>query len=350
MKTNWLIFVTISSFSLLALLLLPSSRSSKNVVSHHNNHSCAHAWGFFGHKRINRMAVFTLPPEMIGFYKYHIEYVTEHAVDPDKRRYAVEGEAPRHYIDIDHYGNDSINAFEIMPRPWKLAVEKFTEDTLQAYGIVPWYIEVMVNKLTYAFKTKNVDLILKYSADLGHYVGDAHVPLHTTKNYNGQLTNQYGIHGLWESRLPELFAENYDYFVGKATFYKNVNEYAWQVVEASHASVDSVLRIERELTAEMSEDSKYVYETRGAATMRNYSKDFSKAYHLRMNNMVERRLKASILGVGSMWYTAWVNAGQPNLNELINTKPSAQLDADKEELEQEFSKKKAKGRVCEHDH
>jgi len=350
MKTNWLTFGTIISLLTAALITLPSSSTTKNMVSHTNNHSCAHAWGFFGHKRINRMAVFTLPPEMLGFYKYHIEYITEHAVDPDKRRYAVDGEAPRHYIDIDHYAKDTVSPFDVVPKPWRLAVEKFSEDTLQAYGIVPWYIDVMVNKLTYAFKNKNVDLILKYSADLGHYVGDAHVPLHTTKNYNGQLTNQYGIHGLWESRLPELFAENYDYFVGNATYYKNVTNYAWDVVYASHMCVDSVLKIENQITAEMSEDAKYVYETRGAATMRNYSKEFSKAYHLRMNSMVERRLKASILGVGSMWYTAWVNAGQPDLNELVNIKPSAQMDAEQEELEQEFGKKKAKGRVCEHDH
>ena len=65
-----------------------------------------YTWGFFGHKKINRMAVFTLPPEMIKFYKKNIEYITEHAVDPDKRRYAVEGEAQRHYIDIDHYVHD----------------------------------------------------------------------------------------------------------------------------------------------------------------------------------------------------------------------------------------------------
>jgi hypothetical protein len=45
-------------------------------------------WGFFGHKRINRMATFVLPPSMFGFYKTHIEYLTEHSVDPDKRRYA----------------------------------------------------------------------------------------------------------------------------------------------------------------------------------------------------------------------------------------------------------------------
>ncbi len=42
-------------------------------------------WGFFGHRRINRMAVFTLPPGLIPFYKKNLEFITEHAVDPDKR-------------------------------------------------------------------------------------------------------------------------------------------------------------------------------------------------------------------------------------------------------------------------
>lgn len=97
----------------------------------------AYTWGFFAHKKINRMAVFTLPPEMIGFYKKNIEFVTEHAVDPDKRRYAVEGEAQRHFIDLDHYVNKNENIFEIMPKKWADAVSKYTEDTLQTYGIVP---------------------------------------------------------------------------------------------------------------------------------------------------------------------------------------------------------------------
>ena len=72
-------------------------------------------WGFFGHRRINRLAVFTLPPEMIGFYKKNIEYITEHAVDPDKRRYATRHEAVRHYIDIDHWGTFP---FDNVPRSW----------------------------------------------------------------------------------------------------------------------------------------------------------------------------------------------------------------------------------------
>ena len=117
-------------------------------------------WGFYGHKRINRLAIFTLPPEMFGFYKEHLEYITEHAVDPDKRRYAIEGEAQRHYIDIDHYSSNGENPFEQVPKKWEEAVAKFTEDTLQAYGIIPWYIKTMKFKLQNAFENKNVDLNL----------------------------------------------------------------------------------------------------------------------------------------------------------------------------------------------
>lgn len=303
-------------------------------------------WGFFGHKRINRIATFTLPPEMFGFFKEHIEFLTEHAVDPDKRRYAVEGEAQRHFIDIDHYVHTGEDPFKVVPRKWKDAVEKFTEDTLQAYGIVPWHIMVMKYKLQRAFEEGNVDLILKYSADIGHYIGDAHVPLHTTENYNGQLTDQKGIHGLWESRLVEINAENYDYFIGKATYIKDLESFIWEAVEASNRGVDSVLRIEKELTKEMASDRKYSYEKRGNTTVSVYSKEFSDEYHRRMNGMVERRLRAAIMAVGSIWYTAWVDAGQPDLSKFQNTPPSAELLEEMKTIDAEFEKGIHKGRVC----
>lgn len=304
-------------------------------------------WGFFGHKRINRISTFTLPPEMFGFYKEHIEFLTEHAVDPDKRRYAVEGEAQRHYIDIDHYIKEGEDPFEIVPRRWNDAVDKFSEDTLQAYGIVPWYIKVMKFKLQRAFEKKNVDLILKYSADIGHYIGDAHVPLHTTENYNGQMTGQKGIHGLWESRLVEINSENYDYFVGKAEYVTDIEDFIWDAVHASHMAVDSVLSIEKELTAEFPKDKKYSFEQRGNVTVSVYSYEFSQAYHEKMNNMVERRLKASIAAVGSIWYTAWVDAGQPDLQQLQNTPPSEELVQEMKDLDQHFHNDQHKGRICE---
>lgn len=273
----------------------------------------AYTWGFYAHKKINRMAVFTLPSEMMGFYKQHIEYISEHAVDPDKRRYAVEEEAARHYIDIDHYGE---HPFDSVPVFWKAAVKKYTEDTLKAYGIVPWHIEKMVYRLTEAFKQENLDLILHYSADLGHYIGDAHVPLHTTENYNGQLTNQKGIHGFWESRIPELKSEGYDYWVGKAKYIEKPIFKAWETVKASHAAVDSVLKFEAELNAKYSPDKKYSFENRGASMMKVYSKEYTEDYDKMLNGMVERRMRQAIITVGSLWYTAWVNAGKPNLNRF----------------------------------
>lgn len=287
----------------------------------------SYSWGFFGHKRINRMAILTLPEGMIGFYKKHMDYIAEHAVDPDKRRYAVADEGARHYIDIDHYGK---NWIEVVPKRWNEAVKKFTEDTLKAYGIVPWHIEKMMNRLTEAFKKENLDLILHYSADIGHYIADAHVPLHTTENYNGQKTNQYGIHGFWESRIPELKADDYDYFVGKAAFIDNVLDRAWSAVETSHAAVDSVLSFEEKLNKEFPGDRKYSYENRGAALTKVYSEEYTSKYNEMLAGMVERRMRQSILTVGSMWLTAWTDAGQPDLSrleskELTDSLKNAQL-------------------------
>lgn len=311
------------------------------------NNEISLKWGFHGHKRINRIAVFTLPPEMFGFYKEHIEFLTEHAVDPDKRRYAVEGEAQRHYIDLDHYYKPGEDPFAIMPVKWNDAVNKFTEDTLQAYGIVPWHINSMKYQLQKAFETKNVDLILKYSADIGHYIADAHVPLHTTENYNGQLTGQKGIHGLWESRLVEINSEDYDYFVGKSKYVKSILDLAWDAVKGSHAALDSVLSIEKEVTAEFPSDKKYSFEQRGNVTIPVYSYEFSQEYHRRMNGMVERRLREAIIAVGSVWYTAWVDAGQPDLTKLQNIPPSAELLNEMKELDVHFHNDKHKGRICE---
>lgn len=86
---------------------------------------------------------------MLLFYKAHIDFITEHATDPDKRRYAVLPEGARHYIDIDHYGSYPYTA---LPHKWQEAAAKFGEDTLQTYGIVPWHVQTMLKRLTNSFK------------------------------------------------------------------------------------------------------------------------------------------------------------------------------------------------------
>lgn len=274
------------------------------------------SWGFYAHKRINAFAVFLLPPEMMVLYKPNISFLSEHAVDPDKRRYAVIEEGPRHYIDIDHYGK---YPFPSLPRKWEEATKYYTEDTLTRYGIVPWWIQTMLYKLTFAFREKNQGKILKLSAEIGHYIADAHVPLHASSNHNGQLSGQHGIHGFWESRIPELLAEKeWDFFIGKADYLTNPLQFTWQRVLESAVAADSVLLTEKKLSALFSEDQKFSFENRNGLILRQYSSDYTIAYNKKMNNMVERRMRQSVYAVASFWYTAWVNAGQPDLKNLSN--------------------------------
>lgn len=273
----------------------------------------SYSWGFWAHKKINRQSVFSLPPEMIGFFKTNIEYITEHAVDPDKRRYAMEGEAPRHFIDLDHFCAYPCKDF---PKTWEKAVEMYSEDTLNTYGIVPWHIQVMMKRLTKAFKENNLEKILKNATEIGHYIADSHVPLHTTVNYNGQLTNQKGIHGFWESRLPELFHDEYDFFVGKAKYIENPLDFIWENVLNAHKQMPAVLSIEKELDNIFPADKKFSYETRNQLNIRTFSEEYSRAYSQKLQGMVEEQMRLSIKHIADIWYTCWVNAGKPNLSEV----------------------------------
>ncbi len=393
-------------------------------------------WGFYGHKRINRMAVFTLPPEMIGYYKKNIEYITEHAVDPDKRRYATKHEGVRHYVDIDHWVERGEDPFEVVPKHLDDAVikwgsidltlesgeilplmgkdvselrgdyiiikgssqeifqkdsvvvpmEEFRKfykehfkplyyedewiieaapllsffnsygirndiqsaqmvDNFSEYGILPYHLVAMYNKLVRAFESKDEGRILRVSAEIGHYIGDAHVPLHTTENYNGQLTNQDGIHGFWESRLPELFADdNYDFWVGKAEYIGNPRDYYWDVIAESHSYVDSVLTIEKSLSITFPQDQQYCYEQRLERTVRVQCTAYATAFHDRLDGMVEKRMTDAVHCIGSTWFSAWVDAGQPTLRRLDEYEITEEERKQLEEEEKMFRAGEIKGR------
>ncbi|WP_116105739.1 zinc dependent phospholipase C family protein [Lewinella sp. IMCC34191] len=346
-------------------------------------------WGFFGHRRINRLATFTLPTEMMPFFRGQIDYLSEHAVDPDKRRYAANGEAIRHYMDLDHYGaspfddlprnyaaarmqygsvlditagGDTIawvldtvlveddivlirsadHTIDLPLRPyqslWYGNIEEDRTDSLRQlgvplrgdrfefyeafsdHGILPYHLISYHRQLTNAFVREDANRILQLAAEMGHYVGDAHVPLHTTENYNGQLTGQTGIHAFWESRLPELFAdEEYDYFVGPAEYIDDPQTYYWEIVLESHSLVDSVLRTERRLSEQFAADQQLCFEERLGRQVQMQCTEYARAWSEAMAGMVEDRFRAAIHSVGSVWYSCWVDAGQPDLSMLGRT-------------------------------
>ncbi len=392
-------------------------------------------WGFFVHRRINRLAVFTLPIALIPFYKKHIDYLTENAVGPDKRRYAVATEGIRHYIDLDVWGKppfknlprniveasrsyteivvrneqkDSIKLFgqqmesttdgslvlkgdnyqqffgrdslfidqedyedffydqiynPLYEKEWMIdcaVLENYFDrydfvlpcdqaiaiDTFVEHGVLPYNLIRLQSNLSRAMAAMDSDLILRLSADMGHYIGDAHVPLHTTSNYNGYQTDQIGIHAFWETRLPELFAdEQFDYFVGQANYIEDPKTYYWDIVLNSHSLVADVLNIEKELSKSYPKDQQYCFVERGAGALQNIPCEaYAQKYHQLLEGQVEQQMRAAIKAVGNAWYTAWINAGQPDLSRAHRKKVSLEDQKEKEELERTFNLGKILGR------
>lgn len=275
--------------------------------------SQSYTWGFHAHKLIARNAVFTLPQEMIGFYKNNLAILVEASVQPDVRRYVIESEAPNHYIDLELYGNRKDS---VLFMKWNEISEYYDYDSLKSMGILPWAIINTYFNLTNAFKQRDPDLIIRYSADLSHYISDAHVPLHTTYNYNGQETGQEGIHRLWESLIPEANSEDYTFWVGRAEYRKYIFDDIRMVISRSHFLVDSVLVIEKELSLNTRKDMKYSFQQRGNSEVRIYSEEYVKSYADLLGNMVEGQMQSAVKTTADFWYTSWIEAGQPELDGI----------------------------------
>jgi hypothetical protein len=226
--------------------------------------------------------------------------------------------------------------------------EILVTEQLSTHGILPYHLVKAQHDLTEAFRRKNIERILSLSADLGHYIADAHVPLHTTENYNGQLTGQKGIHAFWESRIPELFAEQYDFFTGRADYIENPVNYYWDIVLHSNSLVDSVLGIEKRLSQEIPADRQFCFGERGELMVRSECPEYAQAYSSAMQNMVERQMRMAVHSVGSAWYTAWVDAGQPKFEGSAFV-ASEESTLSLKELENDYRQGKIKGRAHTHE-
>jgi hypothetical protein len=273
-----------------------------------SSQSFAHQpWGFYAHKKINRMAVFCLPPPLINLYKRHLSNIETFAVLPDQRRHSLDQEAARHYIDLDKYPIKSIQNLT-----WNEAVSKYSKDTLEKHGIVPWNIITFYHNLIYAFEKRDTLKIIKLSAELGHYVADAHVPLHTTSNYDGQQSNQIGIHSFWESKIPELVREQLDDWIGVATYIPNVLHACWGWIIDSHNMLPELFEGERTISQKMANSKKYMHHQRGLVLEKTYTPEYILAYHKQLDNQVEKRYRESIKHIANLWYSAWLESGEPD--------------------------------------
>lgn len=278
------------------------------------------AWGVWAHNHINKGAVLALPEEMGMFFYNHCDFITEESTAPDIRKHIFDdkAEGARHFIDLERFG---YTGRATMPKTMEEAIAKYGKDTLNRYGVLPWCIQDMMEKLTDAFKHKRKAEILFLAANLGHYIADAHMPLHTSINHNGQLTGQEGVHAFWESQLPELFGKNYDLFTGSAHYIDDIEKATWDIIDTSHAKVFRLLEADQHNREGTPIEKQYEMESEGKPLKNQYGQpvhayEYARIYHELLAGMVEKQMKSALKHTADFWYTAWVNAGKPDLNGL----------------------------------
>lgn len=275
-------------------------------------------WGFAPHRSIHAAAIQTLPPPLFAFFKFHGDWIEQHATDPDLRKHAVKGEAEKHYIDLDRYGNGADSALAVLPRTWKAACAQYGEDALRAHGIAPWSTLWSYRSLTEAFAAQSPELILRHAADLGHYLGDLHVPLHTTSNYDGQHTGQVGIHALWETQVPAQFAREWSGVSPgrRAVYERDWESRIWHTLAQSHREIPRIFAAEVAATEALGSHRKFAYVENGRIQQRMHSPDFCAAFHEALAGQIPRQAQSAAGTIGDAWYSAWVDAGSPPLPPL----------------------------------
>ena len=283
------------------------------------------SWGFTAHRHIVDIAIAWLPLQLQPFFKHHRSWLLEHALDADLRKHTMRDEGARHYIDLERYGNtDSLG--RIFPMTWPAAVALWSEDSLKAHGIGPWYAQRVYWNLVRAYEQNDSTGILRHSIDLAHYVADLNVPLHTTSNYNGQKTGQIGIHSLWETQIPErhrtTFRLNPDRNSLHCSYFENVEYEIWSAVFNSHSLLPDVFQCENKVRKQLHGVAIDQYVARGRTRQLMRSLEFVDLYHQLLNDQVENQMRRSIHCISSVWYSAWIDAGQPPLPIIERSNPS----------------------------
>ena len=288
------------------------------------------SWGFLVHRTVNQIAVYQLPKDLRTFFHINMDYIVRHSVRPDLRRSEDSTEDKKHFINFEKFGD---SAAWKMPYNWDEAVRLYSKDSLLEYGYVPYHVIVMKSRLTNAFRSMKKDSILFYAADLAHYISDAHVPLHTTTNYDGQLTNQKGLHSLWESIVPEIQLDQFD--LGsrhRVKYLKHPELSIWQAVRNAHTLLPEVFAKELEVSRSFPDSIKFKIQIRRGKETKSYSGDFARAYGKLLGASINRQLLKSADLTADFWYTCWVDAGRPDIMKLNAGPPS---EAQKQALQKE---------------
>jgi hypothetical protein len=248
-------------------------------------------WGYIGHQIINYNTILSALPEM-EFFDTWADSLKAHASDADYRKSWDPNEAPKHYIDIDNYPEFIANG--TIPQDFDSVVAIHGYSFVLDQGILPWAILNTADSLKTLFEMNDMHQAMLIAADLGHYIGDGHMPLHITRNYNGQYTNQNGVHSRYESTLIQNNQSQIVYDGDTLQYIDNLSDYVFNMLYDNYQYVDSVL---------YADSVAYAYANHNYnSTYYNKFWEIAKDFTIGLFKKASYRLTCVI-------YTEWVNAG-----------------------------------------
>ncbi len=256
--------------------------------------SPAGAWGPQAHRLADDWAIGTLPPELHSYFQTNRTYILQHSTDPYEWMKKDRYERMRHYIFLNQYG---MFPYLELPHSYKLAVRKYGLGRITRNGVLPWQIGEYSLKLTNAFRAKDWKQVKLDSAALAFYVADSHDPMHTTENYDGQMTGQNGLGRRFGYELVERYSHFFMFRPDSASKVNDPTEYAFQMILESNTWVDQILLAD-------------IVALEG---QRGYTDQYFDNFYSRVGSTAMKEISEAAHDIGSYWYSAWLNAGSPEL-------------------------------------
>lgn len=291
------------------------------------------AWGGTAHRLISDAAVDNLPADMFddgsgNAFNDHREFLSDHASHPDfirsgSGRDSLEG--PRHFCDMDkmdvEFGLFPF-PFDTMTRDYNTYLIDFAPVGGRSNGVVQWEgVAEHYDALVQAFRMRNWHAVYRVAADLGHYIEDSTSPLHSAANFNGQLTNNFGIHSRHESQMVNRKITASDLTTRRTKpvplatdiqFIFNRVEYGFEALIQGHALVDDIMAADDAASAiDGSFGTTYyneLFNRVGAETI------------TQINDGAER--------LANLWYSAWLDADRPSFSLTPTTRSAPFIISD----------------------
>ncbi|HEX5413506.1 MAG TPA: hypothetical protein VFZ27_16760 [Terriglobia bacterium] len=254
----------------------------------------AFAWGPQAHRLADDWAIGTLPPNLRTYYQSNRNFILDHANDPEEWVKKDRYEEMRHYIYLDKYGTFP---YLDLPHSYKAAVKKYGVRHITHNGVLPWQVGEYSLKLTNAFRAHDWEQVKLNSAALAFYVADAHNPLHTTQNYNGQMTGQAGLQVRFGDELVERYSHFFMFRPDNASKVSDPTERAFQMILEANTWVDQIILAD--LVAQQGRSG--------------YTDAYFDAFYSRVGSTAMKEISEAAHDIGSYWFSAWLNAGRPDL-------------------------------------